>query len=392
MARIAPYVFFQEFDNNGAPLDGGLLYTYEAGTTTPKVTYTDAGESTANANPIVLDASGRANVWLGTGAYKFVLHDSLDVPIDGAVKDDIVGEASNVFGANITSVSTNTAVTDVYKNGVIVCTAALTLSLLNVAIAEEGFLFTVKNSSSGQVTIDPDASETINGSATFILEAGESIIVECTGTDWLTLFDVPDDIIADTVTVDTVTADDIISTDFQADTTAGFNLKDSNGNTCLSGGAGGAANLTMGGNMSGASTHKLTNMVDGTSAQDYVTKNQLDTSTPASDSLAKFWVNFNGTGTPAIRGSYNVDSITDNGTGDYTIVITTDFADTNYSVVATASGITDAINDQILVTLYSTAPLAVGSVRIRTLEVEGGSSGNGFDDPEWVCVVGYGDQ
>jgi hypothetical protein len=45
------------------------------------------------------------------------------------------------------------------------------------------------------------------------------------------------------------------------------------------------------------------------------------------------WVKFNGTGTPAINGSGNVTSITDNGTGDYTINFTTALVDTNYSVV-----------------------------------------------------------
>ena len=44
------------------------------------------------------------------------------------------------------------------------------------------------------------------------------------------------------------------------------------------------------------------------------------------------WVNFNGTGTVAIRGSGNVSSITDNGTGDYTVNFTTALADANYSM------------------------------------------------------------
>ena len=46
--------------------------------------------------------------------------------------------------------------------------------------------------------------------------------------------------------------------------------------------------------------------------------------------LAKAWVNFNGTGTVAIRASFNVSSITDNGTGDYTVNFTTALADANY--------------------------------------------------------------
>lgn len=46
----------------------------------------------------------------------------------------------------------------------------------------------------------------------------------------------------------------------------------------------------------------------------------------------KAWVNFNGTGTVAIRASFNVSSITDNGTGDYTVNFTTAMPDANYSV------------------------------------------------------------
>jgi hypothetical protein len=51
---------------------------------------------------------------------------------------------------------------------------------------------------------------------------------------------------------------------------------------------------------------------------------------------AKAWVNFNGTGTVAIRQQYNVSSITDNGTGDYTVNFTNSMVDANYSVVGSA--------------------------------------------------------
>jgi hypothetical protein len=75
------------------------------------------------------------------------------------------------------------------------------------------------------------------------------------------------------------------------------------------------------------------------------------------------WVNFNGTGTIAIRASGNVTSLTDNGTGDYTVNFTTAMSDANYSAVFTASGLIGG----------STYALASGavvwnttSVRIRT--------------------------
>lgn len=54
--------------------------------------------------------------------------------------------------------------------------------------------------------------------------------------------------------------------------------------------------------------------------------------------LVEAWVNFNGEGTVAIRGSGNVSSITDNGTGDYTINFTNSLSDTNYAVVGSTSG------------------------------------------------------
>lgn len=84
--NLSPFagVGAQFFDDNGVPLSGGKIYTYGAGTTTPKVTYTDYTGGTANANPIILDAAGRppAEVWLIYGdAYKFILKDSTDTLI-----------------------------------------------------------------------------------------------------------------------------------------------------------------------------------------------------------------------------------------------------------------------------------------------------------------------
>lgn len=69
-------------------------------------------------------------------------------------------------------------------------------------------------------------------------------------------------------------------------------------------------------------------------------------STPAAiaNGIAKAWVNFNGAGTVAIRGSYNVSSITDNGLGDYTVNFTTALADASYCVTGTATRISGGSN------------------------------------------------
>ena len=57
----------------------------------------------------------------------------------------------------------------------------------------------------------------------------------------------------------------------------------------------------------------------------------------AGGAAMKAWVNFNGTGTVAIRGSYNVSSITDNATGEYTVNFAVAMADANYCAVAGGS-------------------------------------------------------
>jgi len=187
MARLPNTPIFQGLDNDGEPLVGGLLYTYEAGTTTPKVTYTDEGGLTANSNPVVLDSAGRANVWLGDGAYKFVLKTSADASV--WTVDNIGGDSQNVFAADYVIQSTNLNVTEVYRNSIIECTAALTLTLPPVSSAGEGFYFSVKNSGSGNVVIDPDASEQINGASTLTFAAGRTGLIVCNGTSWSTIFD-----------------------------------------------------------------------------------------------------------------------------------------------------------------------------------------------------------
>ncbi len=78
MAVLYTPHFMQFFDNNGDPLAGGLLYTYAAGTTTPKATFTTEDGLTQNANPIVLDAAGRCVLFID-GSYKFRLETSLGV-------------------------------------------------------------------------------------------------------------------------------------------------------------------------------------------------------------------------------------------------------------------------------------------------------------------------
>lgn len=81
MASLTPSPFMQFFATDGTPLAGGLLYTYNAGTTTPLATYTDSTGATENTNPVVLNSRGEAAVWLGSALYYFVLKTSTGTQI-----------------------------------------------------------------------------------------------------------------------------------------------------------------------------------------------------------------------------------------------------------------------------------------------------------------------
>ena len=116
---LSPTPKLQFFDANGAPLAGGLLYTYEAGSTTPLATYTDSTGVSANTNPIVLDSRGEANVWLAGDIYKFALYTSVGVLI--WTVDNINGStfASNATGDGTTlAFSVVNGFTAIYINGV----------------------------------------------------------------------------------------------------------------------------------------------------------------------------------------------------------------------------------------------------------------------------------
>lgn len=75
-ASLAPLLRQRFFDLNGFPLAGGLLFSYESATATPLQTFTDSTGLTPNTNPIVLDADGYCDLWIGDTAYKFILQDS----------------------------------------------------------------------------------------------------------------------------------------------------------------------------------------------------------------------------------------------------------------------------------------------------------------------------
>lgn len=164
------------------------------------------------------------------------------------------------------------------------------------------------------------------------------------------------------------------------------------------------SNLKLAGNFTGAAESQITLVSDGTNWFE-VSRSPLTSVSAASQAemesassttvyvspgrtqyhpgVAKAWCMFNGTGTPAMVVSHNVDSsITDTGTGNYTITWTTDFSSADY--VAFVTCINTPTGDKV----GSPGTKAAGSLQVITFSSTTGSVADVAD----VSVVAYGDQ
>lgn len=172
--NLSPVLKQRFFDSNGLPLAGGQLFSYVAGTSIPQATYANQA-GTVNANPVVLDASGYADVWLDpTLSYKFILQDSLGT---------VLWSIDNVsFALGISVWSANT----IYQTGSIVSDSSgsglLYVSLINNnqnnALTNvsawrvfAGNVRTVSSNSNLLVTDDLVRSNSTSGSLTHTLPA-----------------------------------------------------------------------------------------------------------------------------------------------------------------------------------------------------------------------------
>jgi len=95
------------FGSTGLPLSGGLIYTYQAGSSTPLATYSDNGGSIPNTNPIVLNSAGQtpSEVWMIAGySYKMQIQTSAGVIVQ--TLDNLYGIPTSSGGGGGTSVPT----------------------------------------------------------------------------------------------------------------------------------------------------------------------------------------------------------------------------------------------------------------------------------------------
>lgn len=219
-ANVAPPGLTQIFTDNGEPAALYKLWTYDAGTSTPRETWSDSAESSSNTNPVELDANGRAQIYY-RGSYKLVLttpddavvwtQDNFNVPdptasvstvfangsaatpsvrFAQATSSGLFSPAANVVamsinGAEMTRWSagnfgiggTPTQKLDVFGSariqgtltittgGITVTAGGLTITAGGLTVAAGGFAVTGNSTLTGNLAITGDISAT--GSATF---------------------------------------------------------------------------------------------------------------------------------------------------------------------------------------------------------------------------------
>ena len=279
MAVLTPTPKQQIFGSDGAPLVGGKIFTYAGGTSTPIATYTDYTAGTANTNPIILDSLGQANIWLLTNtSYKFIVKTATDVLL--YTVDNIITPI------DITTFASPPPIGNTTPN-----TGAFTTLTASGAVTFTGTGATKVNAGTTAERPTPSNGMIRYNTTTSLLEA-------YIGSAWTNVGSVLSVATGTGLTGGPITGTGTIAIDSTVATLTG--------------------------------TQTLTNKTLTTPNIDSAQFATVSGTAPIYPCRA--WVNFNGSGTVAINANGNVSSITDNGTGDYTVNFTTAMPDANYSV------------------------------------------------------------
>jgi hypothetical protein len=193
----------QFFDDAGHPLSNGLLYWYEANTSTLKNTWKDKAETSLHTNPIILDGDGRppGGAIFIRGSYKLIIKDLYDVTlqtidyINQYDQVDMTGLTATIADLNstttvTTTVSSVTTIALADRGKTILANAAsagFAINLPSSVSVGNKFVITIKkiDSSTNTVTITPNGAETIDGYTDHVLyDYNDFVSLHCDGSNW----------------------------------------------------------------------------------------------------------------------------------------------------------------------------------------------------------------
>ncbi len=199
----------QLIDSNGDPVVGGYIYTWAAGTSTPKNTYDDYALTTPNPNPIRTGNDGTPSnggtpidVYLD-GAYKIDIRDANNVSFAGYPVDNVIslsdfdfsGLTASVADLNSTTTTgllktANYAIQLTDRGKTILASASagkIDINLLAVLTAQNGYRITIKkvDTSLNEVEVISSIPELIEGRTSYILyDYNDFIEILCNGSGW----------------------------------------------------------------------------------------------------------------------------------------------------------------------------------------------------------------
>jgi hypothetical protein len=354
------YVFL---DNSGNPLASGTINAYQEGTTTNKDTYTDQTGSTTNANPVVLDSNGRADIWLDVDTgYKFLIKDSSGTEIDtidnffGVQADDIqFADAKGIYddsGNEQLIFQKTTSAVNYFEMTNSAASGNLTLAAVG---DDTNISIDINPKGSGSVsvgTVTINTPLTVQASAS---SASEIRLEEDTdnGSNYVALK------AADTL------AGNVTWTLPSADSAGIF---ESNGSGTVSIGT-----LT-------ATPATQAEMETATSTTVAVTPGRVQ----YHPGVSKAWCHWDNAGTIAIQTSHNITSITDTATGRTQVTIDTDFSTASYAVTG-MTGDDDTTGNGLF--MYLDGVKQAGRIDVA-VETDAGS----LTDADFVSVTCFGDQ
>lgn len=424
-------------NSTGAVASGAVLEFYDAGTTNPKTVYSDKDLTTSLGTTVTCDSLGyptsdgstKTLVYVGATSYKIIAktsggttlwtHDN----IPGAVEITYPGSLTVVAETPVVSKSLNYTVLDADQSTVFVgnCSSAdVVFTLPSAVTVGDGWFIEIQHAgSANQILIASVSSQTISSGATsystvmVLSSSGESVRLVSDGGNWR-------------VTAHTQphikSAQGIITVTDRLTSPPGSEV---NGSIYLISGtpSGGWSSFSDGDlvqytssawvrfvpqegwqvwvadedliyTCTGSNTWRSS--AASTTAAGIVekaTQGEVEAETADkypdaatlhfSPGVAKFWVCVNySAGTPSIAASYNVTGIVDNGTGDITVTIATDFSSANWCPFAIAQNSSSSARFAYVTSSGRTA----GTVRVA-IENAGGTAG----DPESVFIGGFGD-
>lgn len=437
---------FRVSGSDGLPSPGAVLRFYTAGTSSPLTVYSNAAGTSSLGTSVTCDADGypansgsRVNVYTSASSFKIAAEDA-----DGALlwtHDNITGVLDT--SAFLTTPSTEIELTTLALSTTTTLTAAqlvnrlitgnpgggsFVITLPSVSGDAVGVPFDVMHiGSSGVLTIksagtDPMISDGIDTGrrAVVLMQKGDHARIVSDGVSWNVLtspilaprsFAVESQLTspptsptaglcyllngtpsgAFTSTTPACAQHDVVMWDgtgwhiYRPTTDCGWTAYDKDTNTRLE--FRGSAWDTI------AATDSAAGILQRATQAEMETATAVDRAVVPGrmqyhPGMAKAWVVFQGTGTVTILTSHNVSSVTDNGTGDYTVNFTTAFSSANY--IVTGTGRYTTAGQIAIVAIKSDSAPTASACRLLTFGHYGG--GSGVNDLTSVHVAFFGDQ